>query len=99
MEEELYNGTLKYVMDKEIYPTENNKANIPLESLMFEKYVDRKLFVDNVDKDKDGTKDSCKGYSIVYYNEDEEQYSIESFVSCNKYTSKYYNDYLDYVEK
>ena len=99
MEEKLYEGTLAYVTAENVYPTSDNKAYIPVESLILDGYVKKKDFTDTVDKDKDGSNDLCKAYSIVYYNGDEEQYSIESFVSCNKYTSKYFNDYLDYLEK
>ena len=95
----LYNFFLYYVTNESVYPTKENKAYIPLESLIVGNYASKKNFTDNVDKDKDGSDDLCKGYSVVYYNGEEEQYSIESFVSCDKYTSKYYNDYLDYLEK
>ena len=99
MEEKLYDATLNYVTNENVYPTKENKAYIPLESLIVGNYASKKVFTDNVDRDKDGNDDFCKGYSVVYYNGEEEQYSIESFVSCDKYTSKYYNDYLDYMEK
>lgn len=99
MEDLLYEGTMSYVTESNVYPTVENKAYIPLESLILGNHVDESKFLDKVDKDKDGKKDLCKGYSIVYYNGEEEQYSVETFVSCNKYTSKYYNDYLDYLEK
>lgn len=99
MEEKLYNATLNYVTEQNVYPTSENKAYIPVESLIIDNYVTKKDFTDRVDRDKDGSKDLCKGYSVVYYNGEEEQYSIESFISCDKYTSKYYNDYLDYLEK
>jgi hypothetical protein len=99
MEEKLYDATLNYVTNENVYPTKENKAYIPLESLIVGNYASKKVFTDNVDRDKDGNDDLCKGYSVVYYNGEEEQYSIESFVSCDKYTSKYYNDYLDYMEK
>lgn len=99
MEDKLYDATLNYVSNENVYPTKENKAYIPLESLIVGNYATKKVFTDNVDRDKDGNDDLCKGYSVVYYNGEEEQYSIESFVSCDKYTSKYYNDYLDYMEK
>ena len=99
MEEKLYNATLSYVTQQNVYPTSENKAYIPVESLIIDNYVTKKDFTDRVDRDKDGSNDLCKGYSVVYYNGEEEQYSIESFISCDKYTSKYYNDYLDYLEK
>ena len=99
MEKKLYDMTLNYVTTEKVYPTKENKAYIPLESLIVSGYAKRVEFIDNVDKDKDGKDDLCKGYSVVYYNGEEEQYSIESFISCDKYTSKYYNDYKDYLEK
>ena len=97
----------KSILDKKIVSREtilkwvdelpNPKDQFILLSLF--EYGKSKDFRDTVDKDKDGSKDLCKGYSVVYYNGDEEQYSIEVFVSCDKYTSKYYNDYLEYLEK
>ena len=85
MEKAMTDAVLDYVKTEEIYPVKDAKANIPLESLLLGNYLYKSDVAD----------DSCKGYSIVYYNGDEEQYVVESYISCDKYTTKYYSDYLE----
>ena len=85
MEKAMTDAVLDYVETEEIYPVKDSKANIPLESLLLGNYLYKSDVAD----------DSCKGYSIVYYNGDEEQYVVESYISCDEYTSKYYSDYLE----
>ena len=85
MEDAMTKAVLDYVETEEIYPVKDSKANIPLESLLLGNYLYKSDVAD----------DSCKGYSIVYYNGDEEQYVVESYISCDEYTSKYYSDYLE----
>ena len=38
MEEKLYDATLNYVTNENVYPTKENKAYIPLESLIVGNY-------------------------------------------------------------
>lgn len=85
MEKAMTEAVLDYVKTEEIYPVKDSKANIPLESLLLGNYLYKSDVAD----------DSCKGYSIVYYNGDEEQYVVESYISCDKYTTKYYSDYIE----
>lgn len=85
MEDAMTAAVLDYVETEKIYPVKDSKANIPLESLLLGNYLYKSDVAD----------DSCKGYSIVYYNGDEEQYVVESYISCDEYTSKYYGDYLE----
>lgn len=85
MENAMTEAVLDYVETEGIYPVKDSKANIPLESLLLGNYLYKSDVAD----------DSCKGYSIVYYNGDEEQYVVESYISCDKYTTKYYSDYIE----
>ena len=85
MEKAMTEAVLDYVETENIYPVKDSKANIPLESLLLGNYLYKSDVAD----------DSCKGYSIVYYNGDEEQYVVESYISCDKYTTKYYSDYIE----
>jgi hypothetical protein len=85
MEKSMDNAVLNYVRAAGVYPVKDSKANIPLESLLLGNYIFKKDIAD----------DSCKGYSIVYYNGDEEQYVVESYISCDEYTTKYYSDYIE----
>ena len=36
---------------------------------------------------------SCDGFSIVYYDDEQDEYVIDSYLNCKKYTSKNYWDY------
>lgn len=85
MEKAMTDAVLDYVKTEGIYPVKDSKANIPLESLVLGNYLYKSDIAD----------DSCKGYSVVYYNGDEEQYVVESYISCDKYTTKYYSDYIE----
>ena len=86
MEKAMDVATLDYVQATGIYPTKDSKAKIPMESLVLDNYLYESDIVDK----------SCTGYSIVFYNGDDKVYSIESYINCDKYTSKGYNDYIDY---
>jgi len=80
METELKTATLTYVMRNEIYPNVSNKWTITLEELKEMHYISDKEIPDN----------SCKGFSVVYYNENQEDYVVNSYINCKHYTSKNY---------
>lgn len=86
MEKAMDAATLDYVETTSLYPTKDSKAKIPMESLVLDNYLYESDIADK----------SCTGYSIVFYNGDDKVYSIESYINCDKYTSKGYNDYIDY---
>lgn len=86
MEKAMDAATLDYVETTGLYPTKDSKAKIPMESLVLDNYLYESDIADK----------SCTGYSIVFYNGDDKVYSIESYINCDKYTSKGYNDYIDY---
>lgn len=85
MEKAMTDAVLDYVNTENIYPVKDSKAYIPLESLKLGNYIYKSDIVDS----------SCKGYSVVYYDDTDEKYVVESYISCADYTSKYYNDYKE----
>lgn len=89
MEKAIEVGTLAYVEEKGIYPTKEGKEMIPLESLLLSGDV----------YDTDVADSSCTGFSIVYYDDENSKYIIESYISCDKYTTKDYTDNLEYGKK
>lgn len=76
-------GALDYVKTYRLYPVKENKLKLDLEFLREDNYVYSKDI-----KDK-----SCRGFAMVYYNDNDEQYVVDSYIDCNKYTTKGYNDY------
>jgi len=78
MEQKLQEATEQYVTRNKLYPNVNKKLKVDLDMLKAEKYL-----VDSDISDK-----TCKGYSIVYYEETEEKYVIESYINCKHYTTK-----------
>ncbi len=85
MEQNLTNATLNYMKNSELYPNSSNKLKVDLTMLR-----EQKIISDDVVPDK-----TCRGYSLVYYMEEEEKYSVESFLNCKNYTTKDYFVNLD----
>lgn len=85
MEQNLTNATLTYMNSKELYPTPSKKLIVDLTMLKELGYASEDAVSDK----------TCKGYSLVYYIEDKEEYSIESFLNCKGYTTKDYSVNLD----
>lgn len=83
LEDLVKEATLKYVEKANIYPVKDSKLKLDIEELKeFSSFSSKEL------DDK-----ACKGFSLTYYNEDEEEYVIRSFIKCDKYTTKEYSDY------
>ncbi len=80
IEAELRNATLTYVTRNEIYPNVANKWKISMDQLKELKYI----------TDKEITDETCNGYSIVYYNENKNDYVVDSYINCKHYTTKNY---------
>lgn len=76
-------GALRYVEANNLYTTKENKLRIELATLKEENYVGASDIDDN----------SCEGISVVYYEDDKEEFAIDTYLNCDKYTSKYYWDY------
>lgn len=82
-ESNISEATLKYIKDKNIYTTSDKKIIVDLAVLKEENYVSS-LQIDD---------DTCDGISVVYYDDQKDEYVIESYLNCKRYTSKYYWDY------
>lgn len=86
MEKAMDAGTLSYVENAGIFPTVDGKERIPLEALLLSGDV----------YESDVADSSCTGFSMVYYDDENSKYIIESYISCDKYTTRDYTDNLDY---
>lgn len=82
IEAKMDEATLKYVTEKEIYPTNSKPLIISLDTLVDFKYLDEQLLEEKV----------CKGYSSIYYNDMDSEYVVHSYLNCNNYTSKGYEE-------
>ncbi len=83
-ENNVNNAALRYVQNYNIYPTRDSKLNISLEVLKDLNLISQKDV---------GNDNTCKGYSILYYDDENESYVSKSYINCNKYTSDEYFDY------
>ncbi len=83
MENKLTAQALKYVKNKNIYATKDNKLVIDLETLKETNYVDASIVSD----------DTCEGISVVYYDDNKDDYVVSSYLNCKRYTTKNYWDY------
>ena len=82
-ESNISESALKYIKDKNIYTTVDKKLVIDLSVLKEENYVTSLQIED----------DTCDGISVVYYDDQKDEYVIDSYLNCKRYTSKYYWDY------
>ena len=83
LEQEVNDAALKYVNKNEIYVSKENKLILDIEILQKEKYITNNDF-----KDK-----SCEGFSVIYYDDLQEEYKIDSYLNCKDYTTENYWDY------
>lgn len=74
---------LLYVEQNNIYATVDNKLVVDLNILKEGKYVTKADIID----------DTCDGISVVYYDDEKDEYIIDTYLNCKKYTSKNYWDY------
>lgn len=82
IEKEMNNSALDYVKTQEIYPTSGNSFKLSLDVMKEFNYI-------NPDFVSDST---CDGYSLIYYNSENDDYDVESYISCEKYTTKGYSE-------
>ena len=83
MEEAMNNAALNYAESIDLYGTKDEKVKLPLKSLILSNDI----------AEKDIAHKSCDGFSIVYYDDELDKTVVESFISCDRYTSEFYNDY------
>lgn len=77
-EQALTAASKDYVVKNSITPNVGKKLRVDLDMLIDSKYI----------KAEDVTDKTCRGYSIVYYNEDTKDYVINSYLNCKHYTTK-----------
>ena len=86
IEKMLNEAAIRYVEYSDINkPTVSTKLRLDAQGLIDLGYVDKDVFENKL----------CKGYSIIYYNENGENPVVESFINCKGYTSKDYFVNLD----
>lgn len=73
---------LSYVEQNSFYATKDNKLKLNLDVLKEENYVSKSDLDD----------DTCEGYSIIYYDDNKDEFVINSYLHCKKYTSEKYWD-------
>ncbi len=82
-EQTINEAALKYVEDNNYYATRDKKLKVDLEELK-----DAKLITDDNIPDN-----SCKGYSLTYYDDETETFNSSTYINCSKYTSTDYYDF------
>lgn len=83
MEQAMDEAAFNYAYNNDVYGTKDEKVILPLKSL---------LLTDDL-SEEDVAHKSCDGFSVIYYDDELEKYIVESFISCDRYTSEFYNDY------
>ena len=73
----------KYVEDNNIYATQDHKLKLDLEILKSNNYI----------SDQELTDETCSGISVIYYDDQKDEYVVDSYLNCDKYTTKNYWDY------
>lgn len=82
-EEIINTKALEYAERNELYATRDSKLPIDLEQLKESGYITTEDVDDN----------SCRAYSLVYYDDANEEYKSETYINCLKYKSKDYDAY------
>lgn len=82
-EKNVSDRALQYIKEKNYFATKDNKIKVNLETLKEEGYVDITHISD----------ETCEGITVVYYDDYKEDYVIDTYLNCKRYTSKNYWDY------
>ena len=83
MEAAMDEAAFNYSYNNDVYGTKDEKVKLPLKSLL----------LSNDLSEEDVAHKSCDGFSVIYYDDELEKYIVESFISCDRYTTDFYNDY------
>ncbi len=83
MEKSMNASALDYVESNELYPVSGSKLKLDLEVMKEYNYIYEEDIADK----------SCEGFALVYYDDIDEEYVVDSYINCNKYTTKGYADY------
>ena len=71
---------VEYVDNTGFYATRDNELILDLEILKEENFIGGSELIDN----------TCDGYSVVYYDDQKDEFKAKSYINCDKYTSKDY---------
>ena len=85
MEEAVRTAAIAYSESHDFYSTVTKKLKVNVEVLQEEKLLSK----DDIDR-------SCHGFALVYYNDSTDEYIADSYINCNKYTTKGYGEYRNY---
>lgn len=83
IEEDINYATSIYVKENALFPLQENKLKLDINVLLDE----------NLMYDDDINENKCEGFSVSYYDENQEDYVINSYINCKKYTTRGYSDY------
>ena len=73
---------IDYVKTNNIYPIKANPLKLSSEAMINLGYL----------YDSSITDKSCYGYSMVYFDDSTNDYVVKSYLNCNKYTTKGYDE-------
>ena len=82
IESKMVDATMKYLEEKELYPTQMKQLNLSLDALVDYAGLDNKLF--------DGK--TCIGFTKSYYSDEDEKYIVHPYLNCKGYTTEGYRD-------
>lgn len=77
------NASLEYVQNNSLYGTRDQKIKVDLEELKDANLINTSDIPDN----------SCKGFSLVYYDDATETNISSTYINCKDYTSEEYYDF------
>lgn len=81
LENKMNEAAINYLNKSELYPLSTNKEKLDMQLLLdFSTLVESDIF-DN----------TCVGYSVGYYDEDSDDYVVNSYLNCKKYTTEGYS--------
>lgn len=81
LENKMNEAAINYFKKYEIYPLSTNKERLDMQLLLdFSSLYESDIF-----------DDTCVGYSVGYYDEDSEDYVVNSYLNCKKYTTEGYS--------
>lgn len=83
LETNMNDAATLYAQGYQLYVSKDNRLTIDLEVLKSESLLDEEDIVDK----------SCEGFSLVYYDDLEAEYVVDSYINCEKYTTEGYSDY------
>lgn len=82
-EKVINDAAIKYVNDNGYYSTRENKLKVDLAELKDANLITEKDLPDN----------TCVGYSLTYYNDEDDIFTSSTYINCKKYTSEDYYEY------